>query len=115
MAHKASELALFYCREVRTFDGKGTYRKALNTDIAFIDAMGKIVIPANMFPDDFTDQLNFNNGNFSDGLARIKKNGKFGYIDRSAKFVIESQFADASECCMACLRSRFSFVPRQST
>ena len=32
---------------------------------------------------------------FSDGLARVKQNGKYGYIDKNGKMVIQPQFNDA--------------------
>ena len=35
--------------------------------------------------------------NFSDGLARIKQNGKYGYIDKSGKIVILPQFDETSD------------------
>ncbi|HBK2048805.1 TPA: WG repeat-containing protein [Campylobacter coli] len=31
---------------------------------------------------------------FSEGLAKVKLNGRWGFIDRSGKFVIEPKFDD---------------------
>ncbi|WP_326833085.1 WG repeat-containing protein [Campylobacter portucalensis] len=33
-------------------------------------------------------------GSFSEGLAESKINGKWGFIDKSGKFIIEPRFGD---------------------
>ena len=53
----------------------------------FIDKSGKVVI-----------ELQFDDaGYFSEGLARVEKDGKWGFIDKSGKVVIEPQFDDAED------------------
>ena len=48
----------------------------------FIDKSGKVVI-----------ELQFDDaGYFSEGLARVEKDGKWGFIDKSGKVVIEPQY-----------------------
>ncbi len=34
---------------------------------------------------------------FIDGLAKVRKGDKFGYVDKTGRFVIEARFADAED------------------
>ena len=50
----------------------------------YINKTGKIIID---LKSDFTDS-----GNFSEGLTFVRRNGKYGYIDKTGKIVIKPQF-----------------------
>jgi len=56
---------------------------------AYFDAEGKIVIP---FQDHYESY-----GNFTEGLARVKIDEKWGYIDKQAKEVITPEYFFANE------------------
>jgi hypothetical protein len=48
---------------------------------------------------------------FVDGLAKVKKGDKFGYVDKTGRFVIEARFADAEDFSdgLAAVRTESSF------
>ena len=61
--------------------------KSKDNKYGFIDRNGKIVIPL-----EYEDA-----GNFSEGLAPVKKDGKWGYISKSGEVRIPFEFDKASE------------------
>jgi hypothetical protein len=61
---------------VRLADGKWRY----------IDASGKTILPASGEGYEDADR-------FSEGLARVRLNGRYGYIDRSGRMVIPARYA----------------------
>ena len=53
----------------------------------FIDKSGKVVI-----------ELQFDiAGDFSEGFAKVEKDGKYGFIDKNGKVVIEPQFDEVRD------------------
>ncbi len=60
--------------------------KQENDTCAYIDETGRYLLSG------FTRE---EGGGFSEGLAKFKKGGKFGYIDKTLKFVIPPQFESA--------------------
>ena len=59
----------------------------MESKYGFIDKSGKVVIEPQ-----FDDA-----GGFSEGLARVEKDGKWGFIDKSGKVVIEPQFDEVGD------------------
>jgi len=61
------------------------YRIITSDKIGYIDSTGAVVIPA-IYP---------NGRDFSEGLAAVRKDGLYGYINTSDAFVIQPQFSRA--------------------
>lgn len=61
--------------------------KSKDNKCGFIDRSGKVVIPL-----EYEDA-----GNFSEGLAPVKKDGKWGYISKSGEVKIPFEFDEASD------------------
>jgi Skp family chaperone for outer membrane proteins len=71
-----------------TIGSGGNFQECLaQTTAGFIDTTGQIIIPS-------TGDIV---GDFSEGLARIRKDEKEGYIDRSGKIAIEPKFLYAGD------------------
>ena len=60
----------------------------LGAQFAFINRQGKVVIPQAITEDDPAPQ-------FSEGLAPVMVNGKFGFADQTGKLVIPASFSEA--------------------
>lgn len=61
-----------------------------NDKFGFIDRTGHVIIKPQF------DDLRYH-GQFSEGLAAVKKDGKVGYINKTGQFIIEPQFDGAGE------------------
>ncbi len=72
------------------------------TDLGYLNENGKITI--------YCEGL----GDFSDGLARVKKNGKYGYIDTEGNIAIECEYEDACDFSegLACVKKdgRYGYI-----
>lgn len=74
-----AEIGEFHDELARVKDAKG--------NIAFINPKGEMVINARVYDDV---------GDFSEGKAWVKKNGKYGYINTEGRLVIDTLFTYAS-------------------
>jgi len=80
------------------YDFSGGYAVVANENDkhGFIDKTGKLVIP---FLFDHNSEGTYLYQGFSEGLAAVCKDGKFGYIDEKGSFIIEPVFDYAGRFC----------------
>ncbi len=74
--------------EIEEFTSEMTRAMDIDGNIVIINEKGEQVLNLKEFDDA---------GNFSDGLAWVKKNGKYGYINPNGKLVIDTLFTYASD------------------
>ena len=81
---KGKEIIPFeYCEGEDFHDGLARVRKDYENGDGYIDKKGRVVIPFNRY-DNTTD--------FSEGLAAVKKDGKWGFVNKKGKEVIPLKY-----------------------
>lgn len=68
--------------------------------MTFVNVQGKEIIEPKytplLFKDSRKDKVGYSGYEFNEGLARVKKNNKYGYVDTSGNIVIDIMYDEAS-------------------